>query len=1171
MRSSNAAVRFIALSLLSFGLSAQVTTGRLEGTVLDSTGSVIPNADVTALETGRQAASSTKTATDGHFVFPTLAPGNYTITVEASGFSKYVLNKIPLTVAATVNEIVKMEVGSLSQSIAVEANTAVVQLTESQLSRAINMTEVNMLPQLNRTPITLAIFQPGVQIDIRAGQDASFSHVNGLRMGSNNSTLDGIDTNDSVVPRLGLTLTANNSDSVQEFRVVTGGANAEYGRNAGAQVNLLTHSGTNEYHGNAFDYLRNTALNANDFFNNQSGSPVPKFIQNIYGGSFEGPIKHDKLFIFGNFQGIRTRQETIRNRTVPTATAKQGIFQYLQGGSVKQYNIAANDPLHIGVDPEVAKLWNQYPAPNNFDVGDGLNSAGFRFNNPTPSYSDQFTIKGDYRPTDKHAFFFRWSWQRNSSIDSLNSADATFPGQIQGTQGGKRWGYAIGYTWTVSPTLINDFRAGYQSATTDFLRPNRPNGPAFVSNLFTDIQFSPFAQGRNSPVIDFVDTVTKVWNNHTIKIGTNVRSTKQYGYNYNGTYPNYLTTVTNGATVTIPAALGLTSAQQSTFQSLYNDVLGRISTINLTYYSPDLQSFQAAGTPRVRNFRLNESGYFIQDDWRATRRLTLNLGLRYEFFGRPYELNGIQGVVNQANLIDGVNQLTGLTISRGQNWYANDVYNFAPRFGFAFDPKGDGKTAIRGFYGIFYDRSVGAAINQVDGNTPGFASASSTFPDQSGADVRYAQFFPPNQPAAPVVTPATNRNTTLFLENPNLHPGYVQSLGLNVQRQLPGQMILQVGYVGNMGVKLFMDRDVNQPRISSDFVTSFNQMTAYANDPSTVVPTSNLFSRVYGSPANTLKTISGSTFTQGNVGTVINTLDRSSVSALNAAGISPFYFRNYPQFNQVAQGTNDGRSYYNSLQVTVSRQAKNLSFTGNYTWSKSMDNISAEGNGFTTPIDSYNVRLNRALSDFDRPHSFNGTVVYSLPIGKGRAFLGNLPRWADSLIGGWNLGSIVIMQSGQPFSILSTRTTLPVSGVGYTYLNYSGTDRSIGSIQKLGNGVFYFTPAQIAQFSFPAAFQLGNSGRNVFRNPAFYETDISLSKSFKITERQSISLRGEAYNLFNHPNFGFTGNSATNAALASANLNLTNPASFGKFSTTLGTQPGTTSARTMQIVARYDF
>lgn len=1142
---------------------SQSRNARLEGIVEDQTGAIIPNAKVTALNQNTQARMSQTTDDSGIFVFPTLQPGIYQLTVEAAGFRQSVINKIELSVGATLAQTVKLEVGQNSESVMVEASAVSVQTTESQVSSAILLRDIETLPQLNRTPITLAIFQPGVQIDIRAGQDSSFSHVNGLRQGSNNAKLDGIDINDSVAPRLGLSLTANNSDSVGEFRVVTEGGKAEYGRSAGAQVEMITRSGTNQYHGSAFDYLRNTVLNANDFFNNQSGGTVPKYIRNIYGGSFGGKILKDRTFIFGNFQGTRTRQETIRNRTVPTANAKAGLFTYLQGGQTQTYNFAAADPRHIGIDPAVSKIMALYPAPNNTDLGDGLNSAGFRFNNGVTALEDQFTIRGDHQLTDNHRVFMRWSWQRNSGIDNLNNADATFPGLPQGTQGGHRWGYSVGSNWAIRPTLYNEFVFGHQSASVEFLRPNRLEAPTYITNLFTDVYFSGFPQGRNSPVNDINDTVSKVWGSHTFKAGLNIRRTTQYGYNYAGVYPNVTTAVANGNNVpTTIGPAGLTSSQRSTFEQLYNDMLGRIDQVTATFYS-DLKTFQPAGSPRVRNFILDESGYFFQDDWKVSRRLTLNLGLRYEYFAPPTERDGLQGTLDKAAQLDGISQFTDITIQPGGSWYNKDWNNFAPRFGFAYDVNGNGKTAIRGNYGIFYDRSVGAAVSLADGNTPGFSQASPVFPNQSGAEIRFNDTYPlPAQPAAPVLTLPVTRTNSIVAFNPDLRTGYVQSYSLNVQRELFRNTVLQVGYVGNRGVKLFYNRDVNQPRIYGDFLNSFKEIQAFQSS-GTAPSANNLFVKLYGSPATAISTLGATNFQRGLVGTIANSIDRnaSQFNKYAAAGLPATLLRNYPQYNQVIVGGNDGRSYYDSMQISVRRSAGSLQLSANYTWSKSMDNISAEGNGFTTPIDSYNIGLNRALSDFDRPHSFNASSLYTIPFGRGKRFGSDMPRLLDTAVGGWQIGSLWIWQAGQPFSVSSQRATTAVSGVAASYAAYTGTDRNIGSVQKLGNGVFFFTPDQVAQFTFPGAGEIGNSGRNVFRNPSFFEIDASLVKKFAITERHSVAFRAEAYNLTNHPNFGF----------AAANVNVNNPATFGKFSQTLGTQVGGSSARILQLALRYDF
>ena len=309
-------------NILLFALAAaiclaQTNTGRIEGTIQDSSGAIVPNAKVVATNEETQAKSEALANGSGNFVITALQPAKYSLAVEAAGFRQTVIRGIDVESGATVSQIIKMQLGQVTESVQVEANAVAVRTADSQVAESITIKDIDTLPQLARTPLTLAIYAtPGVQImqnGSSAGGDMSFSHVNGLRQGSNNNTLDGIDANDSVTPRLGLSLTANNSDSVEEFRVVSDGGKAEYGRNAGGQVQLITRSGTNHFHGNAFEYLRNTDLNANDFFNNSSGgAQCSVFIQGIlFGGSFGGPIKHNKLFVFGsNYQGRRTAQHS---------------------------------------------------------------------------------------------------------------------------------------------------------------------------------------------------------------------------------------------------------------------------------------------------------------------------------------------------------------------------------------------------------------------------------------------------------------------------------------------------------------------------------------------------------------------------------------------------------------------------------------------------------------------------------------------------------------------------------------------------------------------------------------------------------------------------------------------------------------------------------------------
>lgn len=1168
---------YVALFCLAFMITVPLfsqTSARIEGTVQDQNGAVIPNAKVSALNLKTQAHFEAATSERGQFILPSLPPGIYTLTIESAGFEKEIVQNVEVNVGNVVPELIRLKVGQAIDTVTVEANTLQVQTTSSELSRQITIRDIDTLPQLGRTPITLAAFEPGVQLN---PGDITFSHVNGQRQGSNNSSLDGIDVNDSLVPRLGLSLTANNTDSVGEFRIVTEGGKAEYGRNAGGQIDLVTRSGTNHYHGDAFDYLRNTDLNANDYFSNQSHTPRPKFIQNIFGGSFGGPIIHDKTFIFGNYQGRRAKQEIVRNRQVLSTLARQGIFQWKDSsGTLHSYNIAANDPRGIGVDKTMAGLFGLVPPPNNTDTGDGLNTQGFRFNNPNNSLEDQFTIKGDHNITDKMKAFLRWSWQRNTAIDSLNNADATYPGQPQGTQGGHRWGFAVGHDWTISNSLINEFRAGHQSASVVFARPARLKGPTVITNLFNpDPINSAYAQGRNSPVNEFTDNMTKIWNNHAFRWGGNIRRTLQTGFNDQGIFQNVTTAVANGNTPPASASpAGLTSAQLATFQQLYNDVLGRIDAVAETFYSRDLSTFQAPGTTRQRDYLLTEQGYFFQDDWKFSPRVTFNLGLRWEYFGLPHEKNGIQASVIGADQITPFNTSTTVTVQRSDAFYHKDWNNFAPRAGFAWDMTGNGKMALRGNYGIFYDRDIGAVVNTVDGSSPGFSQGVTVFPNTSTTDVRVSDGVPlPTQPAAPVLTlPVTTRTSTIALFNPNLRNGYVHHFALSLQREVLRNTILEVGYVGTRGVKLFMDRDLNQIKDGADggpgaqFLSDFREIQAFQS--SGAAPSAgNLLVKMFGTPAKVISSLGASNFSNGNLATAANTLDRSFNSLYASAGLPQTFLRNYPQFNQVIWGSNDGRSYYDALQVSVRRNTGLLKTAANYTYSKSIDNITIEGNGFAAannPVDNFNLAPNRARGDFDHRHSFNSSVIVTLPFGSGQRFANSMPRWLDTLVGGWEIGSLVVLQDGAPFTVYSSRTTgglTAASTTSGTWADFAGTDKNIGSPHYNPDGsITFFTPAQAALFTFPTAGSIGNSGRNAFRGPRFFNVDSSLVKRFKITEGQGVTFRAEAYNLLNNPNFGIT----------TGNLNLNNPSTLGKIQSTLGGAQGT-SSRNLQLALRYDF
>ena len=1172
-------------------LLSQIQNARIEGTVQDTSGAVIPGAKLSIVNVRTRIHFEGEANAEGFFFFPTLQPGMYALSAEATGFRKTTVNNLEVNIGVILRQDVKLELGSVSDTIMVESSSVRIQTTEATIQRAVTLRDIDTLPQLARNPIALATYQPGVQLGA-SPNDPSFARVNGMRQGSNNNTLDGIDVNDAVSPRLGLTLNASNTDSVEEFRIITNGAKAEYGRNAGGTVELITRSGTNTLHGNLFEYHRNTVLNANNFFNKSSGVelPRPKFIQNQYGGSIGGPVVipkvvngKDKLFFFYNFQGSRIAQEVVRNRTVLTPEAKAGVFRWVVpvvpagqpgAGETRSFDIVRNDPRGIGIDKQVAGNLALLAAPNNLDIGDRLNTAGFRFNAPANANGDQHTFKTDYQVTQNLRTYFRYSWFKTTTLaDSLNNAEATFPGQPNGTQGGIRSGYSVGANWTIKPTVVNEFVMGYSESSVTFGRVRSvtyPGQALIISNLFTNPIPTGFGSARNSPVNpQIADNVSIIRGKHTYKGGFRFSKTLQWQTSDANIWPNINLGQDNGNAA--PGNIGPSGAQIATadrqrFDNLYNDLLGRVSQINTTFYS-DLSAF-APGKPRVRNFVFRDYGYYFQDDWRVKQNLTLNIGLRYEFYGVPFERDKLQGniVQNAAGLVNPSSQLSDLTVARSTSWYTNDKNNFAPRFGFAWTPFKDGKTSVRGSWGMFYDRVVGTATIDPDSSTPGFAQAINVFPNQAtGSDIRASDRLPfPAPPATPTLTPTATRTFgAINLFDPNFRQPYVMQLNLTIQREVARNTVLEAGYVSNRAVKLLLDQNINQTRIyGNNFLRDFNELRAFQASASAPISANNNLVNIFGGATAAINAIGATPVRQGAAGAAANTVDTSNYTRYAAAGVSQYYLRNFPQFTNVNISNNSGRTSYDSLQVSLRRQAGSLKGAVNYTWSKTIDNVSTDGGGNAVLLDNYNLSLMRSRSDIDRPHTFNWTVSYTLPFGRGKLIGREMPDWLDRIAAGWEIGSLGILTSGQPLNISSGVLTGPISanfGTAGALADYAGTDRGIGKIERFGGGVRFFTPAQFALFSVPAAGSTGNSGRNTFRGPGFFNTDISLVKRFRISEKSAVTFRTEAYNLFNTVNF--------NAPA----VNLQTPQTFGVISATPTGASNQSGARILQLALRVDF
>ncbi|HWB84327.1 MAG TPA: TonB-dependent receptor [Bryobacteraceae bacterium] len=1161
--------RFLLPLCFSLSVMAQPSVSRLEGMVEDPSGGTVAGAQVKATnqQTGYEAAILSDN--QGYYVFLSLPPGRYSLAAEATGFRRAELTGLVLDASSTVTANVRLELGTTSETLNVIAKETPVQLADAQGGGIVARRDVDILPQQERNPMKLAIFQPGVQV---IAGSVGLSRVNGARPGSNEVKLDGLDISEPMSPALGFS-TPLTGDLIEEFRVITYSAKAEYGRSSGAQIEIISRSGTNQFHGSLFEYFRNTALNANDFFYNAipGGIPRPKLDYNAFGTAFGGPVRRDRTFFFASYQGYRERQEVSRNSLVLTDTAKAGIFQWRPspGAAIQTFNIVQNDPRHLGIDPAIAETLRMLPAPNNFGTNsDGLNTGNYRFNSPADSSRDTFLFRLDHKLKNRANLFFRGNELFETSVDVINDGDPPFPGQAAGLLLPRSSAFSFGADWTLSPRTTNDVRLGRSMISLEMTRPARVAGAMISATEWTNPLNPQFPHKGTSVIYEVTDHLSHVHQRHTLKAGMDVRFllVENVGVlNGDAIYPNIFLNSDNGNT---PSGIGpsgddISLADRLQFVNLYNHLLGRISSIQQTFYS-DLTQFAPAGTPRARNYRSHEYHAFLQDDWRVRRNLTLNVGLRYEFNGVPFERDGLQGTVDQAAEISRSSRISDLTVVRTSQWYHNDWNNFAPRFGLVWDPTGSGKMAVRASYGIFYDDLIGNAFTFVDNNTPGFSLTPPDFPNADpGSDFRLSDGLRPiSRPEAPNPQLPLNRGQNLALFSPNLRAGYVHTYSFSVQREIARNTVIDAAYVGKRAVKLFMQVNVNQRRIDGDFLNAFRELQAYVRQGS-AVSTTNTLARLFGSAQDAVRAISPDLIKRGAAGSAADIVDRNNNQLYAAAGLSDFYIRNFPQYDSVYLGTNEGRSYYDSLQLSLKRQAGNARLAVNYTWSKSIDNATTTGGGVDYyQIDSFNLRLNRARSDFDRSHVLMGSGTYAIPLGRSHRAGANWPRWLDAAAGGWDLGLLAIWESGTVFLVRSGTQTAGTSA--QTMADFAG-DRNVGAVDRRGGGVYWFSPEEISRFSVPAAGEIGNSGRNAFRGPRLFNTDLSLSKRFPLTERHTILFRAEAYNQFNNVNF------------ANPGANLAMPTALGKITSTVQGQPGAPlgepfgGARVLQLVARWEF
>jgi hypothetical protein len=850
---------------------SQTALTSLRGTVTDPSGAMVAGADVNLENPNTGFHATHTTEANGAYEFPQIPPGRYTITATKSGFGKQAKQaELLVSQPATINFALSVQATTTTVEVSDIAQT--VNTTDATIGNAVGNSTIQALPMEGRNVVDLLSLQPGVvylnQRATNPDQDSRSGSVSGARSDQSNVTLDGVDNNDQ---RQGYAFTGvlrSTLDSVEEFRVTTTNSNADSGRSSGAQVTMVTKSGTNNFHGSLYEYNRNSLGHANDWFNRQaellSGLPNKpgELIRNTYGGTFGGPIKKDKLFFFLNYEGQKTRENSQQNLTVPTAAFRAGSISYDCTGDPKcpangiqnltPADITSMDPTCTttcpwgrGADPNVLATLKAYPLPNTFG-GDGLNTSGFTWSAPDPATLNTYLAKVDYSPNSKHRVFVRGNLQGDRS-----SGPPQFPGTPASSSiVNTSKGIAAGETWAISSTLINNFRYGYIRQAL--------NNVGAGNNSFSDfVGLSPLTAENTTtlltvPVHNFVDDFTWVKGKHTLQFGANYRLIHNNVVSNNVSFDSASTGNANIANAAIagtgqsfdPGAFGF-PAVSGNFGTSYDDavtaIAGLLSTINAhnnyRVASTTSATLLTTGSAIPRNFKANEFEWYVQDSWRVRSNLTVTLGVRHTLLQTPYEVNGqqvaptvdlhqwfvnraiaaAQGTGNQPELAFAP---SGQSRGGAPYWSMNKL-DFAPRFAVAYSP--DSKTSIRAGAGIYFDH-FGEGI--VDGFSQ-FGSFGLTSTQAAPSNI----FTPDNAPrytsrtsvpALPGGAPASvtypafppdDPTTNGFTFNSDGIDGKIKTpysiaTDLSVQRQVGKGWTFEAAYVGRFGRHLLQQRDL---------------------------------------------------------------------------------------------------------------------------------------------------------------------------------------------------------------------------------------------------------------------------------------------------------------------------------------------------------------------------
>jgi len=1130
------------LAVSSMPLQAQTFYGSVVGNVADSNGAVVPNARILLINLGTSERRALETDADGNFKFVNLVPGNYRVELEKAGFKRLTREPVVVEVQSAVRLDLTLQIGDVTQVVEVTAQTPLIQPETTSLGQIVDSRKVQEMPLNGRNVLNLVSLVPGVVPQGQSMQNPTGTNIfawgnyqiGGGAANQSATFIDGASVNVSYV---NLTSLVPTQDAIQEFRVQTNNLSSEFGRFTGGVINLTSKSGTNLYHGSAYEFLRNKALNANTFFNNRSHIGRPAFTQNQFGGNVGGPVLKEKLFFFSSYEGFRQRQGQSFLFSAPTEAMRNGDFSALtariydplttcgrlgnpacakdaNGADIITRQPFADNKIPANrLDPTAKILSNLWAKPN-------LPGTVFNYatNASIGGNNDQINVRMDYNLSEKQRLLGRYTRWSNLSLPIDPYKTQTYIDR--GPETFVTHQLVLADTYTFSQNTIADFRIGWLRFIydrtpeslgvdlTSFGWPASLNRQVAFQHIptpcvqgYTDVFCT---NGTGSTIIarndnqSFAASLTWITGRHTLKFGGEAR---RLPHNYaQSNNPSGFFNFNNLFTAVNPFAPAGTGIGFASFMLGF----GADGNINTPALVAGMQRYQ---------------GYFINDTFQVNRRLTLNYGLRWEL-PSPWTERFDRLVVFQPDVQNPLTRATSLA-PRGNVALVNSPDRsdrsleerhwklFAPRLGFSY--RFAEKTVVRGGYGIFYlpnDVAFSTAPNGSPVNTLATPWVSTI--DGSVTPVERLSNPFPNGILQPPGKSSNYQNIllgqgfTLPLESQPY--GYNQQFNLNIQHELKEGTLVEIAYAGAKGTHLPANQQLNQ--LPVEFLSQGTRLQEQVTNP--------FFGLITAGP------LAARTVARGQL------------------------LRPFPQFNGVTQASIANRdSIYHSMQLKVERRFRaGGSLLGAYTWAKFITNTDTltgwlEASGPGGVQNNYDLRNERSLASFDVPHRLVISYVLDLPFGRGQKLLGSLSGPADKLLSGWGVNGVYTAQSGFPLRFGTAANLTNSFGGGSRPNVVAGCDPQLsGSAQSRLNRWF-----NTSCYALPAAFTFGTASRvdPKLRAHGINNFDFALFKRTKLTERIGLEFRSEFFNLFNRVQFGFPGQALGNPQFGIVSSQLNNP------------------------------